>query len=73
MPGYVDEPGAPDDHEGRDQRHQKLDKNIKHYPVSIGQLVGEKRNVHMEIEAISRSSSDKSQHDRQKHRRWLGP
>src|SRR6266852_3171445 len=41
VPGHLDQPLAPDDHEGRDQRHQELDNKVEPSPPRLGKLVGE--------------------------------
>jgi hypothetical protein len=73
VPGHLDQPAAPADHEYRDQRHQQLDDEIEQGAEPGRQLVGEVGNAHVQVEPVTRGRADEGQHDGQENRERLGP
>jgi hypothetical protein len=73
VPGHLDQFLAPYGHEARDQRHQKLDKKIEQPLAPRRQLFGEIRDVHVQIEPVSRRRADEGQHDGEQDCERFGP
>src|ERR1700692_1926629 len=73
VPGYLDQPLAPHDHEDRDQRHQQLNHQIEQLAEFVWQLIGGVGDVHVQVEPIRRGRPDEGQHDGQEHRHRFGP
>src|SRR6516162_7916705 len=47
VPGHLDQPFAPHDHEECDQRHQELNEKIEWFLKSARQLIGKISDVHV--------------------------
>src|SRR6202142_3257343 len=58
MPGHFDKPLPPDDHEYRNQGHQKLNDEIECVTKSSRQLVCEVGYVHVQVKPVGRGRAD---------------
>ena len=73
VPGHLDQPLAPDDHEQRDQRHQQLHEDIEHPLPARRQAFGEIGDVHVQVEPVAGRGADEGQHDGEQDRERLRP